>query len=276
MIKDLQKAKGKSLSAHFKKMAGHYEKKADHHEKKAADHKAMADHHDDMKDKSDDGVQKSHHKEKASFHKAQHGHHDKLHKLYKATAEHHHAMASAHDDNDADDAKKVAAFKALEIDVEVEAAAPSVQAPTGDDKVNKTVESQTAAAVAAAVAATTPTPAPAASAAVTAPAVPAAGSPTDFADFYSKALEKGLKDALEKGLERLTASPEFGAIVQEKVAKMMLEKLGAAEPAKTFAVPRTPNPIDVQKTIASSGATPVVPSAAAVDPELADLVSMGN
>jgi hypothetical protein len=263
----LEKARGKSLVAHFKKVAAHHEKMADHHEKCMKAHEAASAHHESMMGKAEDPMH-GHHKAKAAFHKSMAGNHEKAMKTHTATAEHHQAMATAHDDTADDDTKK-AAFAKLEIEI-----------PTGDTQVtdvNKTANVSTAAAVAAAVAATSTDNAAATNAAATTTtAADSIAVGTDFADFYSKALEKGLKGAIEGELERLMKSPEFGAVVQEKLAKMMLEKLGAAEPAKTFAVVRTPDAMTTQKTIATTGATPTVPSAAKVDAQFLDLVSMGN
>lgn len=259
----LAKAKSKSLAAHFKKMADHHQKKADHHEKVYKAHQAMADHHDGSAD--GDADDKAYHKAKAAFHKTKAGLHEKMHKLHKATADHHHAMAAAHADGDADDAKK-AAFATLGIEIEPDTTS------TGDT-VNKTDTAAVIAAATSTTAATTTTTAPPDTTAATTTAT--TGAPVG-GEFLDKALEARLKNAIEEGLDRVMKSPEFGTIVQEKLAKMMLEKLGAAEPAKTFAVPRTPDALTKQKEVAASGATASVPSAAAVDASYAHLFNMGN
>lgn len=261
---DLQKAKGKSLVAHFKKGAAHHTKMAAHHEAIMKAHEGMHAHHEEHMGKTE-GDMKAHHKAKMAFHKTKMSAHEKIHKAHLAHADHHAAMATAHSDGDADDAKK-AAFATLEIELDSTATPVVTQEPpkSGDTPVIKTTDPNTTAAAVAAPVVTPP---------VTAPAV-VAGDPTDI----QKALKDGLQAAVANGIKEIIASPEFKKTMQEQIANALLEQLGqqtAAATVKTFAVPRNGTSVlDVAKAL-STGTTPQLDTTG-VSAEFAHLVSLGT
>lgn len=242
---DLAKAKGKSLAAHFHKASAHHEAMADLHEKCQMAHKAHGEHHAGMMGKAVDDNH-GHHKASAAFHKAMASHHEKLHKKHAAHAAHHAAMATS---QEADTAEKV--LKA----VEIELTGDETMATTDtDDAVIKAAaaaqekkeKEKTTAAVAADPA--SPEAIAKATAAVINPnsnepdpaaVVTAATSGNATLD---KALESGLGSAISSALDRILKSQEFGKIMEEKLANMMLEKLSGqttqTTAIKTFAVPR--------------------------------------
>ena len=274
---DLQKARSKSLVAHFKKGAAFHEKKADHHEKCMKAHEAAAEHHSSMMGKAADPAD-AHHKVKAAFHKTMASHHEKAHKLHKAHAEHHAAMADAH----AEDAgAQKAAFAKLEIEyvekavaadpapvVPVADPAPVISAGAADpapiaDPATKTVstgDTMTDAEKLVAAAATK------------------VGTVmnADPDNPLQKQLAEGLNEALRNGLKEILASPEFRKTVQEQLGAVLINELGkqtlAPTSIKTFAVNRPG--IDPAKTATiMSGGTPRIDSTG-VDPQFANLVSM--
>jgi len=264
---DLQKARAKSLAAHFKKAAAHHEKMAEHHEKIYKAHEAVAEHHESMMGKAED-MHHAHHKAKAAFHKTMAGHHEKIHKAHKAHAEHHAAMADAHSE---DAAATKAAFEKLEIPLEKAAEVPPVQAapvqqdPKQDAEINKTSGANMPEPKK-----TDPTPAPAPQ---TAAQISSEGIQKQFNDGLQKALQTGLQEALN--------SPDFKKTIQEQIGNLLLQELGkqvnisapAPTPVKTFAVPRTAlDSSEVVKTIASGG-TPTV-DVSTVDAEFRHLVGM--
>lgn len=267
---DLEKAKGKSLAAHFKKSAAHHVKMAGHHEASMKAHEGAQAHHEEMG--KADGANKEHHKAKAAFHKTMASHHEKMHKTHLAHADHHTAMATAHDDGDADDAKK-AAFTTLGIEFEaVSATKPNPQptdpAPTGDANVSKTTDPN-ASTAASGTAAAQPSTATAAAAAMT-----AEGDPLGV----QKVFNEGVASAAVAAVKELLASPEFKKTIQEEVANTLLKRLGEQAQTthvKTFAVPRAGTSVlEVAKSVAT-GATPLIDTAG-VSADFADLVTMGG
>ena len=244
----LMKAGMKSLAHHFKKSAAHHEKMADHHEKCMKAHEAAAEHHDGMMNDgdADDKQHKAHHKAKAAFHKSMAGHHEKLHKAHKAHAEHH---ASMHESMNAEEANKVLKLAGLE---ELPVSTQATPAP-----------------VVAAPAATSAAP----------EAAPVAPAVANLNETINKALENKLNEAVNAGLERVLASDQFSKRVDEAISNALLGKLGQTTvptTVQTFAVPRSG---ETQTAPAASSGPTIQPTFSksgvpAVDPDLADLVSM--
>lgn len=288
---DLQKAKGKSLAAHFKKNASYHSKMAGHHEACMKAHEGAQSHHEGMMGKAEDAMH-GHHKTKAAYHKTMAAQHDKMHKTHAAHADHHAAMATAHNESATDDAKK-AAYAALEIELEPiseEGAAPVVKATEvdpaepvvvvtpaaaetvvaaadpaqGEPPVSKTVVADPNAAV---VVPEQKTPVAAAAAA----AATADGDPLGV----QKVFREGLLAAAQNGVKELLASPEFKKTMQEEIANALLAQLGQqtqAAAVKTFAVPRAGTSVlEVAKAI-QTGNTPHVDTTG-VPAELAHLVA---
>lgn len=244
---DLQKAKAKTISEHFKKAAAHHEGHADDDEKCAAAHKAHADHHEKRMGKAED-PEHEYHKASASFHKSLAKFAEKMGKREKEYSEHCSKMAAAHDAEKKDEKEKKAAFTELGIEIE----------ETTGDPMSKT----------------DPTPA-VIPAVVTTPATQTPVLADGEENSIAKQLRDGVLEATKNGVKEILASPDFKKMIQEQLANTMLAELNkqaiAPTPVKTFAVPRT----GTTKEQISSGATPKVESAG-VDPEFAHLVSMDN
>lgn len=266
---ELQKAKGKSLAAHFKKAASHHEKMADIHEKCMKAHESCADHHEGMMGKEMEMASggadhfKTHHKTKMNFHKSMAKHHEALHKAHAAHAEHNHTMVDAMTEKD--EAEK--AFKVLGVEIEP-TAAPVVVPPTSTQSTsNPTITS-------------TGDP----NMSKTDPAAPVTAAPGTLNNpetnvDLNKQFTEGLQSALKNGLNEALASPEFKKTVQEQIGNMLLTELSRSspslaptQPVKVFAVPRN----STQTADIAKGATPTLTGLEHLDPSLADLVNMGN
>jgi hypothetical protein len=260
----LQKAKAKSLAAHFKKAAAHHDKMADTHEKCMKAHEGAAAHHEGMMGKEmemaakseDPAVQelqkaadmhKAHHKAKAAFHKTMASHHEKFHKHHSAHADHNRSMAEAHG-TDGEAATK--ALKVLEIDFDTTEEKP-VMSKANDGATP-----------------TTPNPNP-----NPAPVVSPTGVIADLNEVIQKALDSKLTEGVAAALERVLASDDFNKKVDNQIAGMLLEKLGTSTvptEVKTFPVPRDGKPNSAAKT----SSTPSAINMDGVDLELQDMCKM--
>lgn len=233
----LLKAATKSLAHHFKKAAAHHEAMASHHEKAMAAHNEAHEHHKAMAEAPEHEEHKAHHKAKAAFHKSMAGHHEKMHKAHSAHAEHHKAMAEAHA---AGDAKKIMQIAGIE------------EASLSTQPVTKT-------------ATTDPAPKTDPDPKTTPP------EPVEFGEQISKALDTKLTEAVNAAFERVLNSEDFGKKVDQAIAGKMLEKLGQSTvntDIKTFPVPRKQDPTPQTQSVHKA--------AEGLDPELADLVSVGD
>jgi hypothetical protein len=292
---ELQKAKGKSLAAHFAKAAAHHDKMADHHEKCQKAHEGAAEHHESMlsdahKATGGDDNFKQHHTAKKNFHKTMASTHEKMHKAHTAHAEHLRSMAKASDLSGEDTKNKPsdtvkAAFAELGIEIEDTpethiAAKTETPATTTENKTTTSTStgdpdmSKTETQPVTTTAPTEPNSA-IANAAINTAKTAFSGTEEDQA-VLGKQFREGLQSALKQGLAEALANPEFKKTVQEQIGNILLSELNkqslAPTSVKTFAVPRTQT---TSESIAS-GVTPRLSGVENLDPALADLISMGN
>lgn len=214
MLTDLEKARAKSLAAHFKKMSSHHTAMASHHEKMAAAHHGHSEHHDGQMGKAEDSGH-AHHKASSAFHKAMGGHHEKCMKTHTATAAHHDAMATAHASGDAEKIAKASGFELADL------------AETTAQPVVKTTPETPAAGTPA-------TPATPAAATSTTTDEPGEGMDSNI----EKAVSTGLNTAVTQALDNVLKSPDFAKKIEERIAEQILGKLPAKTEVKSFAVPR--------------------------------------
>jgi hypothetical protein len=290
---ELQKAKGKSLAAHFAKAAAYHDKMADHHEKCQKAHEGAAEHHESMlsdanKATGGDDNFKQHHTAKKNFHKTMASTHEKMHKAHTAHAEHLRSMAKASDLSGEDTKNKPsdtvkAAFAELGVEIEDKpiTATATAETETSSTENKTTTSTSTGDPDMSKTEAQTTTTAPTepnsaiANAAINTAKTAFSGTEEDQA-VLGKQFREGLQAALKQGLAEALANPEFKKTVQEQIGNILLSELNkqslAPTSVKTFAVPRTQT---TSESIAS-GVTPRLSGVENLDPALADLISMGN
>lgn len=233
---DLDKAAKFSMASHFKKAASHHEHIAATHVKMTKAHDGAADHHEQMG--KAEGADKAHHKMKAAFHKTMGGHHEALTKRHNSHAEHLHKMAASCSEADAGKAVQLS-----EIDELIKQ--EDTLSTTSD--VVKTEAVKTEGADVKVDPATIVIPA------------------SDFNDNIKKALDTKLTEAVNAAFERVLNSGDFNNMVDQAIAKKLLDKLGSSPvntEIKTFPVPRTSS--SIEKGIDRNS----------LDPELHDFVGI--